>query len=45
MKYKVTFAPEAQKGLAMLKRSEPVAFNKDIKLFNDTLLCYSWFQF
>lgn len=35
MKYTITFAPEAQKGLAKLKRSEPTSFNKAIKLLNE----------
>ena len=33
--YKITYAPEAQKGLAKLKRSEPAAFKKAVLLLNE----------
>lgn len=34
MKYTITFAPEAQEGLAKLKRSEPASYKKAVKLLN-----------
>ncbi|MBR1521146.1 MAG: hypothetical protein IJ635_07905 [Bacteroidaceae bacterium] len=33
--YTITYAPEAQEGLAKLKRSEPAAFKKVVKLLNE----------
>ena len=33
--YKITYAPEAQEGLAKLKRSEPAAFKKAVRLLNE----------
>lgn len=33
--YSITYAPEAQEGLAKLKRSEPAAFQKAVKLLNE----------
>ena len=33
--YSITYAPEAQEGQAKLKRSEPVAFQKAVKLLNE----------
>ena len=35
MKYAITFAPEAQEGLAKLKRSEPASYKKTVKLLNE----------
>ena len=35
MKYAITFAPEAQEGLAKLKRSEPASYKKAVKLLNE----------
>ena len=35
MKYSITYSPEAQEGLAKLKRSEPASFKKAVKLLND----------
>ena len=35
MKYTITFAPEAQEGLAKLKRSEPASYKKAVKLLNE----------
>jgi len=33
--YSITYSPEAKEGLAKLKRSEPSAFNKAVKLLNE----------
>ena len=33
--YAITFAPTAKEGLAKLKRSEPAAFKKAVKLLNE----------
>lgn len=33
--YKLTYAPKAQKGLATLKKSEPAAFKKALKLLDE----------
>ena len=33
--YTITYAPEAREGLAKLKRSEPAAFKKAVKLLNE----------
>ena len=33
--YTITYAPEAQEGLAKLKRNEPSSFKKAIKLLNE----------
>ena len=33
--YTITYAPEAKEGLAKLKRSEPGAFKKAVKLLNE----------
>ncbi|MGX8697648.1 MAG: hypothetical protein ACSW8D_14805 [Prevotella sp.] len=33
--YAITYAPEAKEGLAKLKRSEPAAFKKAVKLLNE----------
>lgn len=33
--YTITYAPEAKEGLAKLKRSEPAAFKKAVKLLNE----------
>ena len=33
--YAITYAPEAKEGLAKLKRSEPAAFKKTVKLLNE----------
>ncbi len=33
--YAITYAPEAKEGLARLKRSEPAAFQKAVKLLNE----------
>lgn len=35
MKYAITYSPEAQEGLAKLKRSEPASFKKAVKLLNE----------
>ena len=35
MKYTITYSPEAQEGLAKLKRSEPASFKKAVKLLNE----------
>ena len=33
--YTITYAPEAKEGLAQLKRNEPAAFKKAVKLLNE----------
>jgi toxin YoeB len=33
--YTITYAPEAKEGLAKLKRSEPAAFAKAVRLLNE----------
>ncbi len=33
--YTITYSPRAQEGLTKLKRSEPVAFQKAVKLLNE----------
>lgn len=33
--YTITYAPAAKEGLAKLKRSEPAAFKKAVKLLNE----------
>lgn len=33
--YKITYSPEAQEGLAKLKKSEPSGFKKAVKLLNE----------
>ena len=40
MKYAITYSPEAQEGLAKLKRSEPASFKKAVKLlaYSNTFL-------
>ena len=35
MMYKIVYAPKAQEGLVKLKRSEPDAFKKAVKLLNE----------
>ncbi|MBR7085917.1 MAG: Txe/YoeB family addiction module toxin [Prevotella sp.] len=35
--YKIIYAPEAQKGLAKLKQSEPTAFRKAVRLLNELM--------
>ena len=36
--YTITYSPEAEKGLAKLKRNEPEAFKKAVKLLNEIIV-------
>lgn len=36
--YRITYTPEAEKGLAKLKRSEPSSFKKAVRLLNEIAL-------
>ena len=36
--YTITFAPEAEEGLARLKRHEPASYKKAVKLLNEIAL-------
>ncbi|MBQ2586711.1 MAG: Txe/YoeB family addiction module toxin [Bacteroidaceae bacterium] len=38
MNYRITFAPQAKEDIAKLKRNEPAAFEKVVKLLNEIVI-------